>query len=147
MTITNVHELIKTHEGWKNKAYPDSLGKWTVGVGHCLETKPLSDAAVQLIFDEDLRDATSACVNIFGGAFAAFGEPRMAALCDMAFQLGRGGLRAFTHMIAAIQADDWEAAAIHALDSGWAKQTPARAQMNAEILRSGEWPNGNSPHT
>jgi lysozyme len=140
VTISSVAELVELHEGRKNFAYQDTRGIWTVGVGHNLQAKPLKDDAITLIRDGDIQDARTACEAIFPGLFATFSEPRQAALIDMVFQLGPAGVHGFSGMIAAIQIGDWDTAAADALASRWAQQTPARAQMNAEILRSGEWP-------
>lgn len=136
-----VADLVEFHEGRRAKPYPDSLGKLTIGVGRCLDTKPLRDFEIDFLRDNDIRDADQACIAIFGAAeFAAFAPARQAALVDLAFQLGEHGLRKFAHMIAAIKVDDWTVAAAEALASDWAVQTPARAEMNAAILRTGNWP-------
>lgn len=141
MSPRSVAELIELHEGRKVLAYQDSRGIWTVGVGHNLQSKPLPDHIITALRDDDIRDADQSCIAIFGAApFAAFSPARQAVLVDMAFQLGQGGLSKFAHMIAAIKAGDWTVAAAEALASDWAVQTPARAEMNAEILRTGQWP-------
>ncbi len=141
MKITSVADLIESHEGRRYTVYRDSLGKTSIGVGRCLDTKPLKDFEVDFLRTNDIRDADNACVAIFGAEkFASFNAPRQAALTDMAFQLGEAGLRAFAEMRGAIERGDWDEAARCARDSKWAKQTPARAAMNADILRSGEWP-------
>jgi lysozyme len=142
MTISTVAELIEQHEGRKNLAYQDSRGFWTVGVGHNLQAKPLSDAAVDLIRDEDIQDAMVACVAIFGDVWASLAAPRQAALVDMAFQLGEAGLRKFERLIAAIQLGQWDTAAAEALSSDWATETSERAKCDAQMILSGLWPEG-----
>lgn len=137
----SVAELIELHEGRKALAYQDSRGIWTVGVGHNLQSKPLPDHIITALRDDDIRDADKACIAIFGASeFAAFSAPRQAALTDMVFQLGQAGLLKSPHAIAAIKAGDWEAAAAHFLGGPWEAQTPARAETNAEMLRTGQWP-------
>ena len=162
MTIATVADLIEHNEGRRHVCYRDTLGKLSNGVGHCLDTKPLPqtiidalaaasisdprsampwpDEIVTALRDIDIADARRECVDIFGDAFEGFGDARQACLTDMAFELGEHGLRAFSHMIAAIAAGDWETAAAEALSSQWASQVPARAKADASMLRSGEWP-------
>jgi hypothetical protein len=55
----------------------------------------------------------------------------------MAFQMGGDGLAAFTHMLAAIKVGHWDLAETHMLNSKYAKQTPNRAQTNAQTLVTG----------
>ena len=70
--------------------------------------------------------------------FNAMTDARKRALANMCFQLGADGLSKFKRMIAAIFDENWEQAAIEALDSKWAKQdTPRRAQKVATMLRLG----------
>ena len=57
-------------------------------------------------------------------------------LIEMVFQLGYAGLKKFVNFIAALENGHWEHAADEALNSLWAKQTPARAQELSDIIRS-----------
>ena len=56
------------------------------------------------------------------------------ALLDMSYQLGVSGLERFTDMLRALKAGDCDAAQAAALDSDWARQTPARAASVAARL-------------
>jgi lysozyme len=56
---------------------------------------------------------------------------------DMAHNLGPTGLRGFVRMREAIACSAWDAAAEELLDSTYARQVPARAARNAEMLRTG----------
>ena len=55
----------------------------------------------------------------------------------MAYQMGVDGLFKFKKMIAALGKGDWNEAAHQALDSRWAKQTPARAERHAAVIANG----------
>jgi lysozyme len=44
-------------EGRKAKMYLDTVGKWTIGVGHNLSDKPISQRAIDVIFEDDIGDA------------------------------------------------------------------------------------------
>jgi len=127
-------QLVK-HEGDKRKPYQDTEGHWTIGVGRNLEAKPLSDAVVALMLDEDINEARATCQHIFPG-FDTLSEGRQHALIDMAFNLGPPRLRKFVKMIAAINARDFETAASEAIHSKWATQVGDRAQTIASLLRA-----------
>ena len=71
---------------------------------------------------------------------AALSEPRRAVLIDMAFNLGIGGLLAFTRTLAAMQAGAWVRAADEMLASRWAAQVGPRAHFLATMMREGVWP-------
>jgi hypothetical protein len=43
-------------------------------------------------------------------------------------------------MLDAIRAADWQRAHDELLDSDYARQTKTRAQTNAKVLLTGEWP-------
>ena len=126
-------------EGRVNHAYHDSLGFITIGVGHLIDQRKggkISDAAINLIFREDCLEDDSAARQCYHG-FDMLTDRRKAALANMAHQLGEAGLSHFTGMLAAIKAEDWQAAHDAMLDSIWAKQTPARAQRLAKAMLEG----------
>jgi lysozyme len=52
----------------------------------------------------------------------------------MAYQLGVGSVMRFDNMIGALAVGDVVAAGAHALDSAWARQTPARARRVAALI-------------
>ena len=125
--------MIERHEGNRAMPYPDSLGIWTVGVGHNM-SRPLSAAAIQQILRDDIADATNDCVHAFPW-FADLTQPRQAALIDMCFNLGVTRLRGFRKFLAAMEHGDYETAANEMLDSLWAKQVHGRALELAQLVR------------
>jgi lysozyme len=64
-------------------------------------------------------------------------DTRQRVLCEMAFQMGFGGLSLFRKMLAAIEAEDFSTAADEMLSSLWARQTPGRAEQLARMMRTG----------
>lgn len=124
-------------EGWRNKMYLDSEGIPSIGVGHNLRDVPISDAAVEQIFADDLTDKFHAVERAFPWS-ARLSEPRLGVLINMAF-MGIGKLRGFVKMLAAMQAGDWETAARELLDSKYHGQVGARAERLAEQLITDRW--------
>ena len=102
-------DRIKTHEGFRNFCYKDSLGKKTVGWGHLCKS------------DENWNDD----------------EPKAKeVIVEMVFQLGKGGVSKFKKMWEALAKEDYTEAANQMLDSRWHKQTKSRAESLASIMRS-----------
>ena len=69
--------------------------------------------------------------------FTDLNQARQDCIVEMCYQLGITGVSGFKNMISRLQAKDWEGASKEALDSAWAKQTPARAAEVAERLAQG----------
>lgn len=147
MTLT---EMIERNEGRRHKLYLDTRGNMTIGVGRNL-SEGLSDGEIDLLLKHDIRRAKSAVRETLGrhGTPAPLASsPRFAALVDMAFNLGQGGLSGFGGMLDAIHRDDWDRAADEALyrrppdkaPTPYAARAPRRAARNAYMLRTGEWP-------
>ena len=129
---------LKQDEGKRAQPYLDTLGHWTVGYGHNLEARPLSDAAMQQILDDDMADAEADCRRL--PWFDGLDDVRQAVIVNMAFNLGLAGLAGFRKMINALIAGRYDEAADEMLDSRYARQVGARAQRLAEQMRTGEWP-------
>lgn len=132
-------------EGRVPSAYQDSLGYWTIGVGRLIDASRggrLSEAEIDFLLANDIR----ACIADLQGS--AMLQPawarchdnaaRVVALVSMRFQLGRSGLEGFAMMLQCLARGDFAGAAAQALDSRWARQTPARARRIARMLARGE---------
>lgn len=134
-------QFTKDNEGLRLTPYLCPAGKITVGYGHNLEAHPITEEQAEEFFGEDYARAFRDAADFAGGVaeLVDLGEPRRAALVDMAFQMGGGALGKFRNMQAAIKQGDWRTAADEALDSRYATQTPKRALKVAHMLRTGTW--------
>lgn len=149
-------DSVTADEDYKPSPYKDSQGLWTYGIGRCLETNPLTGAEWKRLLDNSWMSvnigktgaqwlttcqlaATEAALGRYSW-FSSANAARQNAFVEMAFQLGISKFARFTEMFTAATAGDWQGVHDHALDSAWAKQTPARAQMIATMLLTGEWP-------
>ncbi len=132
---------IEDHEGRESKAYQDSLGIWTVGVGWNLEANPLPEHIIDQLRDISINQAEGDARALFSSmAVSSFDElspVRQRVLVNMSFNLGQTRLQGFRKMWAAIELEDWEAAAREMLDSKWANQVGRRATRLAEMMREG----------
>jgi len=75
-----------------------------------LTTCRMSNDAIDALTAADI-DAFTAQLRAALPKFDTYPAPAQAALFDMAYNLGIGGLKKFPHMLAAVDAGDWEAAA------------------------------------
>lgn len=137
-----VHE-----EGFKLKAYKDSLGKPTIGIGHLLSNNPKDwDKFKNLVWTEeqaltqlekDFNKAVKGAKELYPD-FETYGSQVQLALVDMVYQMGKAGVAKFTTTNRHIKAREWDAAADQALKSLWARQTPNRAKRTTDKLRTGK---------
>jgi lysozyme len=129
-------QQLKVDEGVRARLYKDSLGIWSIGVGRNLEAKGLSPDEIDYLLDNDMAEAELDARAIFSG-FDDLSDNRKAALINLAFNLGRTRLSAFTRTIEAINAGDFQAAAKEMLDSLWARQVGERAKRLARMIEEG----------
>lgn len=130
--------ILEREEGRRAKPYKCSEGFLSVGIGHNLETKGLPNHIIDALFEHDWQEAEAGAEGLPG--YRAADDVRRGVLVRMVFQLGLGGVLKFKNMLAHFAASAYEAAADEMLRSKWATQTPARAQREAEIMRTGRLP-------
>jgi len=129
-------------EGYRRFPYHDHLGNLTIGYGRSLEATGGTgiregEAVIMLANDIDhLASALRRNVEHFPG----YPPQVRRALTNMAFQMGVHGLLNFQSMLGLLAHGRWEAAAMEALDSSWADQTPERAATVAGWIKDGDTP-------
>jgi len=143
----------EVHEGFREKPYKDTLGLWTVGIGRCLETNPLTPEEYRhLLNSGDL----ALSINLTGSRWLAerqidriarelaaelsfwpgLSDTAHNVLVEMGYQMGVPKLLGFRQMLAYLSRHDYGAAAIEGLNSLWAKQTPSRARALMKRLEA-----------
>lgn len=127
--------LVEFHEGRRSKAYVDTTGNITVGVGRNLTGKGLSPAEIDLLRDNDLDECIRDLTTF--PWFVALDPTRQRALTDARFNLGASGFRGFPKMIHALAIGDMDTAALELLNSQAAKQNVFRYNRLARMLRGG----------
>ena len=145
MNFTRMEEDLIRDEGLRLRPYRCSAGHLTIGVGHRIqstdrieETGSTSLEVAGYLLTSDISKALGSANSIFGRErFDNMSDARQRAICNMIFNLGEEGFLGFKNMIAAIRADDWQAASRHCLDSKYARQVGQRAKRIAHQLRSG----------
>lgn len=150
--IKDYEKRLEFHEGFRDKKYRCSEGRWTVGIGHNLEARPFTDKEKKALGDWEkgitrngalmiLRNDVELCLNDLKklGFWYYLDDERQYALLDMCFQLGYQGLMKFRKMLEAIRTKDYHEAARQCLDSQYARQTPIRAKRIANLIKSAKW--------
>lgn len=134
MDKSKLMEELKVDEGVRRKAYVDTVGKITIGVGRNLTDIGLSDAELGLLLDNDI---TKVCFELDNTLpwWRQLDDARQNALANMCFNLGLRGLLGFPHFLLALKAGDWETAAAEMLNSRWAKQVGPRATRLAAVVK------------
>lgn len=128
---------IKEHEGYRRFCYECTMGGITVGYGTLIEAggHGIPEYIAELLLRDYLQTIESRLKA--HGWFMRLNEARQHCIMEMAYQMGVEGVLGFQNMIAALERGDWESCETEALDSRWAKQTPARAGDVASRLRAG----------
>jgi len=142
MNIERLKAQIREHEGFRNKAYPDTLGNWTIGVGHLIKLPDeeylinirLKDYEVEHIFNTDLNQAIDDARKFVDEKLIH--EEAFEIIVDMAFNLGLTRLSQFKKFQQALINNNYEKASEEMLDSRWAKQLPYRSKKLADKMRS-----------
>jgi lysozyme len=150
--IREASKYIRANEGYKLFVYDDSSGlpivsgssvrgHPSIGVGRNLSAKGISQVEAEMMFLNDLADAEEYARAYVGDVvWMELNDWRKISLLDLAHNLGPRGLFAFKRLREAISCSAWEAAAEELLDSKYARQLPARAKRNAELLLTGKAP-------
>lgn len=135
MDITKVRQQIIKSEGWERFPYKCPANKLTIGVGHNIEDRGLSDAVIGFILDEDI----DICISELRGSLSFWDDlpdPVQEALIDLCFNLGISRLMQFRMTLKHLKDGAWDLAATELLNSRYAAQLPRRAMMNSQLIKS-----------
>jgi lysozyme len=146
----NIEELLIKHEGRKNKPYPCTKGKMTIGVGWNMDDNPLppdiashlkahgsiTDEMIDRLLKIAIRHASADCRVLFP-SWDSFSDNRKMALTDFVYNIGFSGVRKFKKMLAAVNSGDWKKAASELVDSNYFRQVPNRAAEIVKMIERG----------
>jgi lysozyme len=139
--------MLRVEEGTRLLVYDDAtgavirpgtkvIGHPTIGCGRCLDTNGITDAEADYLLSNDIAKV-SAQLDAALPWWRDQTPARQAVLASMVFQMGLKGTLGFTQTLAAVRAGAYAAAATRMLASTWAKQTPARVERLAAMMRKG----------
>ena len=129
---------IERDEGRRRTAYLDTVGIWTVGVGHARVPAGTvwTDDEIDRVLASDIAAVIASLDNRLPW-WRTLDDARQDVLVNMAFNLGIKGLLGFKNSLADIKAGRFESAAKRMLQSRWSKQVGARATRLATQMRTG----------
>ncbi len=144
-----IERLLLRDETLKLDPYRDSLGFWTVGVGHLIDRRkggklpswvqpsfPLSEQDATEMMKADVAEGMIGLERALPW-FATLDEIRRTVLLSMAFQMGVDGVLEFRSTLRAVSERRWGDAANGMRDSKWYGQTTARAERLATAMLTG----------
>jgi len=140
--VNNLRDMLSLHEGRVKHAYQDSLGYWTIGVGHLIDKRKggaLPESIIDALLEYDIMEHSRHLFTALPWVMD-LDEVRKSVLVDMAFNLGVAGLLGFKNTLAAVKEGRWEDASKGMLASKWADQVGTRAERLADMMKTGRWP-------
>ena len=124
------------HEGRKNNAYIDTVGKITVGVGYNLSDRELPDWIIDWLLDMTMTEAIETA-EAFIKNFEELSDNRKAVLANMAFNLGSNRFRGFKKLKKAVESNQFDLAAQEMINSHWYRQVGNRGVYLADKMKTG----------
>lgn len=150
MTTPYLLPDIERDEGRRLKAYRDSRGIWTIGVGHNIQADPTLIPQLRHLIDVGINDAHVMDLLVQDTAIVIKGlslrlpwwrdlnDPRQDVFVNMAFNLGLGEFCTWSHTLGFAQQGDWAMCGHEiGVSEPWASQVGARAQRLATQMATG----------
>ena len=144
---SRIRDLLSLHEGRIPYAYQDSLGYWTIGVGHLIDKRKggrLPEKIIDDLLDWDIRIHASELYKALPWLHQ-LDEVRQCVMIDMCFNLGiepfdGDGFKDWPIFISQVKNGEYAKAAANMRSTLWAQQVKARAVRLANMMETGEWP-------
>ena len=131
-------QLLKLHEGYRQKPYRCTAGRLTVGYGRNLDDVGLAVDEAEYLLKNDISRAVNSLSAL--PFWATLDDARRAVLIDMHVNMGNAGLMKFRKMLDAIAHADYLRAATEMQNSVWFRQVPNRAKSLVHMMKTGEVP-------
>ena len=134
----NIEKELIEEEGLSLSCYKDSLGNWTVGVGHLLKS-PCDDITLEYagkLLAEDIKIVMQELLEKVP-VFFELDDVRRYVLISMCFNLGIKKLLSFKKMLLALENKNFSVAADEMRDSLWYRQVKRRADKLINLMRKG----------
>lgn len=139
INLTVFAGLLREAEGVQRRPYLDTKSQVTIGVGHNLSARGLSDEAIAFILAEDMQITITTCEAF--PFWSDLNEARQTALAELCFNLGFSALRTFTTFLRFLQNGQYETAATDLRQTLWATQVGAsRRDRLVLMIASGAFP-------
>ena len=136
--MINIEKELIEEEGLFLDCYEDSLGNYTIGVGHLLKSEcgTITLEYAGKLLKDDIKEARKQCKKNIP-VFSELNEARQYVLIDMCFNLGIDKLLKFKKMLLALENKNYSVASLEMKDSLWHKQVKNRAIKLEKIMKNG----------
>jgi lysozyme len=144
MSEDDIKRMIIRHEGVRYRPYKDSLGLWTVGIGHLIGdgrslppnwNREFSKEEVLGLFEKDYEHHRQAAERIPG--FDKMNTVGQGALTDLTFNMGPYWINKWPNTRRKLEQGDFQGAADNLEDSKWYTQVGGRAPTITNMVRQG----------
>ena len=138
----DIKAMIIGHEGVRNRPYKDSLGLWTVGVGHLIGDgkslpkemdRKFSDSEIAEMFEMDYAKHKKIAERTPG--YNEANRAGQGAMIDLGFNMGKWWPK-WPNTSKALKAGDFDAAARGLEDSKWYTQVGNRAKTIVSLIEN-----------
>ena len=132
--------MLKRHEGVRDKVYMCSAGYETIGVGRNISESGLglSNDEVEYLLKNDIMRCQQELLGEYEW-FKDLDSVRQDALIDLSFNLGQTRLRTFVKALGHMAAGNYEEAGREFYTSRWAEQVGDRSLEVCQMISSGEY--------
>tara|TARA_R110002012_G_scaffold591_1_gene2736 strand:+ start:88 stop:534 length:447 start_codon:yes stop_codon:yes gene_type:complete len=145
MNVDQLKKDLIQDEGIKLEIYEDHLGLPTHGIGHLITEwdeeygkpvgTPVSEDRVNQCFVTDVQGTIQECKHLYSD-FDVLPPDAQLIIANMMYNMGRPRLSRFHKMKKAVDARDWNEAALQMQDSRWYHQVPNRAERLVQRMRN-----------
>ena len=137
MDLHALEEHLVWAEGERLDLYKDSVGIYTIGVGHNIQEKGVSHAVSRLMLKEDIQSVVDDCRTL--AYWHDLGSVRQLIVADMVFNLGLSRFLKFINLNGALAIGDYVLAGAEMKDSTWYTQVGRRAVKLRDAMITGVW--------
>jgi lysozyme len=137
MNIERIKETLIKHEGLRLDMYKDSLGIYTIGVGHNIQDRGITARVAAVMLEEDI-DVAVEDLKRNVSFFDDLPEAAQEALVNLCFNMGIPRLMQFKKTLSFLREGKYDKAANELLDSRYASQVGYRALEVAQMIRSAQ---------
>ena len=138
MNYTRLKETLIRHEGKRQFAYVDTVGKLTIGIGRNLTDKGVTADEMVHMMNTNIRESELELRNEFPW-FEQLGDVRQEVILNMCYNMGMPKLLGFKKMIKALEEFDYHEASKQMIKSKWYRQVKTRGAELAKVMRDGKW--------
>jgi lysozyme len=117
--------------------YKDSVGIYTIGVGHNIQEKGISKVVSRQLLKEDMDEVLGDCRGL--AYWNNLVPARQLVVADMVFNLGLTKFLKFKRLNGALEINDFVLAAHEMKDSQWYVQVGRRAEKLVPAMLTGVW--------